>query len=283
MRLLFAALLFICISTTQSHAQDNDTRLYRLDCGDIHVSNLNVFSDTDAYIGKTKDLTVSCYLIKHGEKWIMWDTGIASAIADMPDGITNGPFTATLKDTIPQQLEKLGLSPDDITHVGISHMHFDHSANTNLFKNATLIIQKTELDFLDEHTEKAAALNMSKDNIAHFLSDTESNNIMLLDGDTDIFGDGVLKAISLPGHTAGHMALMLTLPKAGKVILSGDQWHFRENHKRNGVPSFNIDRADTLASSDKLNKVLRNNRAKLIIQHEPKDNVRLPLLPAYLK
>ena len=105
---------------------------------------------------------------------------------------------------------------------------------------------------------------------------------LTLKGDADIFGDGSVKAISLPGHTPGHMALQIELPEAGTVFLSGDQWHFTENHMNNGVPVFNFNRADTLAASHRLNGLIRNTHGKLIIQHEVKDNATLPLIPEYL-
>ncbi len=258
----------------------HDVRLYRLDCGDITVTDLNVFSDTDAYIGKTKDLVVSCYLIKHNEDWVLWDAGLPANTPKTPDPVA-APFRPSLKETIPQQLVKLGLKPEDITYVAISHGHFDHTGQVNAFPNAKLIIQKTEYEFMTSTPEKAMAAHMDPASIANYIGPSNESKVMLLSGDADLFGDGTLKAITLPGHTPGHMALFVNLHKSGPMILSGDQWHFTENHRGNGVPTFNYNRADTLASSDKLNKLLKNRRTKLIIQHEPKDSAKLPAFPEY--
>ncbi len=260
----------------------HDVRIYRLDCGNVTVTDLNVFSDTDAYIGKTKDLVVSCYLIKHDEEWLLWDTGLPANTPQTPDPAA-APFQLSLKQTITQQLAEIGLAPEEINYIGISHGHFDHTGQANAFPSAKLIMQKKEYDFMTATPEKAMAYHMDPTLISNFTGPGKEAKLMLLAGDTDIFGDGTLKTISLPGHTPGHMALLVNLPKAGPYILSGDQWHFLENLRTNGVPSFNYDRADTLASSDKLAKLMKNRKAKLIIQHEPKDAPKTPALPGYLQ
>jgi hypothetical protein len=66
---------------------------------------------------------------------------------------------------------------------------------------------------------------------------------------------------------------------SGPVLLSGDQYHFTEAVKNRGVPSFNVDRADTLASHDRFERIAVNTRAKVIIQHEPADVAKLPAFP----
>jgi len=98
-------------------------------------------------------------------------------------------------------------------------------------------------------------------------------------GDKDIFGDGSVVMIDLPGHTPGHHALLVKLAHTGYVLLSGDAAHFAENYASNGVPSFNSNRADTLASFDRFKKLAANLHATVIIQHEPADIAKLPAFP----
>ncbi len=284
-KLLLSIALLALSSQTLLAGQKNtaDIKLYALNCGRIHVSDLNVFSDTDQYIGKEKTLNVGCYLIKHNDSWLLWDTGLSSDLAKKPEGITSGVFHMTLEKNIAQQIEPLGLKPKDITHVAISHGHFDHTSNVNEFTDANLIIQRAEYNMIKNKADEAEKIYMYKRDIGYFLKDENSKQLNIINGDKDIFGDGSVKAIYLPGHTPGHMALLVNLPKTGAVILSGDQWHFTENHKSNDVPTFNVDRADTLASSDKLNKIIKNRGAKLIIQHEINDNQNLPKIPKALE
>jgi hypothetical protein len=66
---------------------------------------------------------------------------------------------------------------------------------------------------------------------------------------------------------------------SGPVLLSGDTWHFTEQMARHGVPPFNTDRAQSLASMDRLEPLARNLHARLVIQHEPGDIAKLPAFP----
>ena len=84
--------------------------------------------------------------------------------------------------------------------------------------------------------------------------------------------------LAMPGHTPGHNALLVKLA-SGWVLRSGDQYHFTEAVKNRGVPSFNVDRSDTLASHDRFDRIAANLAARVIIQHEPADIARLPAFP----
>jgi N-acyl homoserine lactone hydrolase len=66
----------------------------------------------------------------------------------------------------------------------------------------------------------------------------------------------------------------------GPVLLTGDLAHFRENYASGGVPWFNFDRAQTVASLDRLKKIEANLKATVIIQHDRRDIDKLPLFPA---
>ena len=74
-------------------------------------------------------------------------------------------------------------------------------------------------------------------------------------GDKDVFGDGTVVILRTPGHTPGHQSLLVRLKEKGPVILSGDVAHFHENYENDGVPSANYDRAQTLASLDRIKQI----------------------------
>ena len=94
----------------------------------------------------------------------------------------------------------------------------------------------------------------------------------------DVFGDGSVIALNLPGHTPGHMALLVKLA-SGNVMLSGDLYHAAIARQLKGIPPFNASRAETLASFDRFERLARSYRAKIIIQHEPTDIAKLPAFP----
>ena len=100
-------------------------------------------------------------------------------------------------------------------------------------------------------------------------------------GDKDIFGDGTVVMLYTPGHTPGHHALLVKLSSYGNVILSGDLAHFRENYENNGVPVFNIDRAQTLASTVRVKQLATNLNAKVIVQHDARDVDLIPNFPSF--
>ena len=67
------------------------------------------------------------------------------------------------------------------------------------------------------------------------------------------------------------------------MILSGDAIHFRENYDAFGVPAFNYDRAQTVASMERIKKIAANLKAKVIIQHDARDVEKLPAFPEFAK
>jgi N-acyl homoserine lactone hydrolase len=67
------------------------------------------------------------------------------------------------------------------------------------------------------------------------------------------------------------------------VILIGDAVHFHENYESDGVPGFNYDRAETIASIERIKQIQKNLKATVIIQHDPRDIDKLPKFPAAAK
>lgn len=280
-------LSFLFVFSLFSAAQaETVTKLYRLDCGQVEVPDLNIFSIRDLYFGKSKTFVSSCYLIQHAGYNLLWDAGLPESLIKNPDTDASDGFVVSVAKTIAEQLTQIGLKPENITHVSVSHGHGDHSGNLSLFNKAILFIQKSEYDALKGDTQDAHDSHLAVDNFRYFIDNADQ--VQVIEGDYDIFQDGKVQLISLPGHTPGHMGLMVHLENAGPVILSGDQWHFSENRINDGVPTFNFDVKDkvggetTRKSSAKLEALIKDNDALLIIQHEPKHVHRLPGFPAYL-
>jgi N-acyl homoserine lactone hydrolase len=76
---------------------------------------------------------------------------------------------------------------------------------------------------------------------------------------------------------------VVKLPQAGNFLISGDAVHFRENYDTDGVPAFNYDRAQTLASIARMKKLVDVYKATLVIQHDARDVGKLPAFPAGAK
>jgi N-acyl homoserine lactone hydrolase len=243
--------------------------LWRLDCGDFQINDINAFmSDTSEYPARPKHLVGSCYLIKHGDDYLLWDTGMPAALVAHPD--VNPVMTVSLRATIVDQLARIGVRPEQVNMVGISHYHGDHTGQARAFPGARLLMGAGDFAVLRGRSAEAQA------DLARWL--TGGGEKTEVQGDLDLFGDGSVTMLNLPGHTPGHHGLLVRL-RSGPVLLSGDTYHFAEQVAHRGVPPFNADRAQSLASMDRFDRLGRNLHARVIIQHEPADVARLPAFP----
>ena len=272
LRHIAAALLALPLSlAAATPASKPQIRLWRLDCGLLWSPNLDDLSDTRAYVGQSKKFVGSCYLIKHGDAYLLWDTGLSKEYLNKP--LTQGDKDDyAMAATVVDQLAKIGVKPAQVTMVGISHYHLDHIGQAADFPQAKLLIGEGDFAVLGQPGHEARA---------KFFAPWLGKNAKLekVEGDHDVFGDGSVVMLDLPGHTPGHHGLLVQLPKRGAVLLSGDVAHLRENLESAGVPSFNSDRAQSLASMDRFSKLAKNLDATLIIQHEEKDVAKLPVFP----
>lgn len=272
-----AALLLLAAGFAPARgAASVDVRLYALDCGHAAFSDMGQFSDTGEYDGKPGEIADPCFVIRHPKGILLWDTGLGDKFAANKGGVDMAPGVhLTVPVTLVAQLKVLGLSPRDVTYVAFSHFHWDHTGNANEFPDATWIINKRELS--------AALVTPPPDGIdpATF-SGYKTAKTQMIDFDHDVFGDGSVRILATPGHTAGHQVLELKLRKTGTVILSGDLYHLRSNREFARVPLGNASRADTLASMNRIETIVKNTHARFIVQHDPMDFGALPKFPAYL-
>lgn len=247
-------------------AQAPKIQLWRLDCGTIKFKDFNsFFSDTLEYKPGPRTVAASCYLIRHGDDYLLWDTGYAASFKGQQ--VDRGQAVASLTVTIAEQLAQLGLKPADIDMVGISHMHGDHTGQAAEFPQAKLVVGKGDYELTKGDRDPFGPWRAA------------DSKLQLMHGaDIDMFGDGSVVALNLPGHTPDHMALLVKLA-SGNVLLSGDLYHATEARALKGVPPFNVSRAETLASIDRFERLAKHWKAKVIIQHEPADIAKLPAFP----
>ena len=273
MRKALLAACFALALTGQAAPKSAELKLWRLDCGAAAEMPIAIFSDVEAYPGQKKTLVGSCYLIRHGDRYMLWDTGLPAATKDHPADPAK-PFEVT-KITLVEQLARIGVRPAQVSIVGISHYHYDHIGQGGSFPAATLLIGKGDLEALKAKDRSA---DMPLGGLAAWVTGTGKADPV--SGDKDVFGDGSVTMIGLPGHTPGHHALLVRLPRTGNVLLSGDVTHFRENYESGGIAAFNTDRADSIASLDRFKGLARNLKAIVVIQHDPRDIGKLPAFPA---
>ena len=257
---LLASVFTVVSAWAQAPAE---VTLTRLDCGN-GFNDQRRFSDSFAYTNPKVPFTFSCYVIKHGSDYMVWDTGY---LPGSTPSATNKPIT--------ELLGQMNVNPDQVKFVGISHFHADHTGQLAPFANATLLIGKGDWDGVNANPPMGGA------NVAGFKEwmGTTSRKVKPLTADEDVFGDGSVVVFRTPGHTPGHSAVLVRLKEKGPVVLLGDAAHFHENYESNGVPGFNFDRAQTIASLERIKAIERNLKATVIIQHDPRDVGKLPAFP----
>jgi glyoxylase-like metal-dependent hydrolase (beta-lactamase superfamily II) len=252
-----AVLLAAASCATPVHERA-DLELWRLDCGKFEVANI---------AGRPRTLSNGCYLIRHGADYMIWDAGLEERLIGNPD--VSPEQTISLDAALVPQLARIGVRPEQIGRVGVSHSHGDHFGQAARFPSATLMIGREDWATMKASAEDAALVRPWIEGKAP---------VQEIEGDTDVYGDGHVVIVDTPGHTAGHSSLLAHLA-SGAVLLTGDAVHFR-GQLATGRPSGN--HVDKIAGARSIQRMLRIERevpAKIIVQHDPLDIDDLPAFP----
>ena len=270
--ILLAAALMLLQTAPVSAAPATDVRLYTLDCGRIDFTDMAVFSDTDDHDGERGAMPVTCFLIRHGDDWLLWDLGLGDEIAASATGRDMAGLHFRVPRTLRAQLAELKLKPDDIRYVALSHLHADHSGNADLFPHAIFLVSPLDLAWASASPTPDGVL---PDRVAA----VQRSRIEPVKNDKDVFGDGTVRMLATPGHHS----LLVRLPYSGTVILTGDVAHFRINYDKELVPQGNVSRADTIASIQRIKGLQQHYRARVVVQHAADVLDKMPKFPAYMK
>jgi N-acyl homoserine lactone hydrolase len=274
------------VAAQQRPPTPTSPRLYVFDCGRLEGGDVSRFRLTRAEMATT-DMSVACYLVVHPRGTLIWDAGA------VPDGDIQGagggveskryrlvlPNKAerfvTATRTLQSQLAAAGFAPADITYVALSHYHYDHTANANLFAASTWLVRPVERDAM--FAEKPPDLLQP----STYSALRNSKTLAIRTEDHDVFGDGTVVLKSSPGHTPGHQVLFVKLAKTGPVVVCGDLYHYPEERTLNRIPTFDADEKQTAASRARLDLFLKQSGAQLWIQHDFIANAKLKKAPGY--
>ena len=250
-------------------------RVYVLDCGTLKERDGVPYGLTHEQVAP-RDLSDLCALIVHPRGTLLWETGLNEAVNRIPAGApaaaAGGPRPGDRVDKrLIEQLAQIGYVPSDITYLALSHSHWDHTGNAGAFLGSTWLVQKPERDLM--FAERPLSNQSDFDGLRN--SKTE-----LLEGDHDVFGDGTVMLLFTPGHTPGHQALLVNLPRTGPVILSGDLYHFSEELTLKPAPR-GRNAEQIAASMAKIQALMAKTGAQLWIQHDAPSYAKLRKAPAF--
>lgn len=233
-------------------------KLWRLDCGTFDIDNLE---------GRGRVLMpVSCYLIRHGDEFALFDAGLAAGLYGKPE--RQKEQTLRVEYRLAEQLAKVGVSPTQITTLIVSHYHGDHHGQADLFTNARLVIGAGD----------AAALRSSQDKGALAPWFDGRRPIEEVSGDRDLGGDGRMVVLFTPGHTPGHLSMLVRL--AGRsYILTGDLVHQRAQLTTREPSGNHVDKVRGRAEIERVLSLAERSGAQIVVGHEVADIALLPDFP----
>lgn len=237
------------------------------------------------------EIPIGFFVIKHPKGNVIFDTGNNDKIvSDLGYwGHLSKIFEPkmTQEHTMDAQLAKIGMKTEDIKYVVVSHMHLDHGGNVGRFPNSTIVIQDDELHFAMFPDEPFAAAYIPSD-VAVLRSSVgvgkpNAMNMLRLDGDFDLFGDGSVVVHRSPGHTKGTQMLVVRLPKTGTVVLTSDAAYFRDNVDKNLIPNIVLayDPAGIVKGYDWIRQMIATENASYFTSHDPDAWKALKKAPAY--
>jgi glyoxylase-like metal-dependent hydrolase (beta-lactamase superfamily II) len=265
-----------------SQTSASSIRLYVFD-GGVLESDPARYRLTKEDVGTTQ-LSVAAYLIVHAKGVLLWDTG---AVPDENWKPTGSPVEhklvlpdgqgrqVTIRTPLRSQLTASGYAPAQVTHLALSHYHWDHTANANAFAGATWLVRQSERDamFTDKPLGTATPLTYG--------ALKNSKTVIVTADEHDVFGDGSVILKSAAGHTPGHQVLYVKLAKTGGVVLSGDLYHYPQERTMNRLPTFEFNEEQTRAARKAVDDVLARTKAKLWIQHDFNAHAKLKKAPQY--
>lgn len=209
------------------------------------------------------------FLIEHPGGRVLFDTGMHpkwKAAAVSPRRIEVGEA-----DDVLSLLAGAGVAPEEVDHVVVSHLHYDHAGGLQFFPHAPVWVQATELRFARAPAVYQREL-YDRDDFEHRVRWQE------LEGAHDLFGDGAVTMLPTPGHTPGHQSLCVQLP-SGLHVLAADASYLESAMRARHVPGVVWSPDAMVTSWETLEALERDRGARLIFTHDLDFRTAKPLAP----
>jgi N-acyl homoserine lactone hydrolase len=223
-------------------------------------------------VGEGGVVTLPCpsFLIEHERGLVLIDTGLVPDAVDNPSGVY-GAMADELKislrrdQCVDRQIEALGFKVDDVTHVIMSHLHWDHTGGMYLFPHAQFFVMSGELQYA-YWPLPAGPLYRRED-----IEPTRGFLWNQIEGsELDFFGDGSIMIIHMPGHTPGNASIIVQLANR-TVILAADTAHLRSGYERDLPMPSDYNTLQSVQSIRRLKQIAKSLDALVWMTHDPTD------------
>jgi N-acyl homoserine lactone hydrolase len=213
----------------------------------LHVFNTGWVSmqEGQLYLGggsALRTLPILSFVIEHPRGLLVFDTGLNAAFAAHPSSYVGPfgnqwlPFRSAPGMNLAAQMRAHGLPPEDVTHVVLSHLHYDHSGDLRAFPESRLVVTRQEWRAAQALFKRSRGY-LGKDyaglafTLLDFPPDDGEASNPTLEGEygLDMLDDGSLILVPTFGHTHGHQSLLVFL-RDGVVLLAGDAVYVHEGY-----------------------------------------------------
>ncbi|WP_375474733.1 N-acyl homoserine lactonase family protein [uncultured Jatrophihabitans sp.] len=252
-------------------------RMWALDCPSLTVEAVTLMYGLSGMV----TIPMPSFLIEHPKGLVLFDTGIAPAAIDDPVALYGQEMadalgiTSTPDQRLDRQIAALGYKLTDVTHVISSHLHFDHSGGHHLFPQATFYCGQGEMRFA-HFPDPLGDFCFMPDELAVMSKFTwrEVPGV-----DVDLFGDGSMIILFMPGHTPGELSLKVRL-SSRTFLLTGDAVHLRAALDQEFQFPLDCDTKSSLQTLRRLKRIAEVEDTTVWITHDPDDWAEYKHAPA---
>jgi N-acyl homoserine lactone hydrolase len=224
------------------------------------------------------EVPVPFFLIRHPRGDLVVDGGNPLAVARDPHahwGALADHFEVHMSEEqhCVAQLRGLGVAPDSVSYLVQTHLHIDHTGALGHFPDATAVVHLREL--------QAALAADSPIDSGYVREDFDRPEMrwQTVEGELDLFGDQTIRLIETPGHSAGHVSLLLHLADTGPVLLTADAADNRAQWEGRAHPRALFSREQAARSLELLRHLARETDALVVFGHDPHNWSQLKRAP----
>jgi N-acyl homoserine lactone hydrolase len=224
------------------------------------------------------EVPVPFYLLRHPQGDVLVDGGNPLAVARDPHahwGALADIFEVHMAEQqhCVAQLAGFGIGPDSVRYVVQTHLHIDHAGALGHFPDATVVVHARELEAA-RGAESPTATGYVREDF-----DRPELRWELAEGEVDLFDDGAIRLIETPGHSAGHMSLLVSLKETGLVMLTADAADNRAQWEGRAHPRALFSREHASRSLESLRAVARELDPLIVFGHDPENWAGLSRAP----